>query len=307
MAMLGDEGGAYEMPFFYAIWDSTSDSKFGNSPAMTCMADIERLNVLMKAQREQAGMAVAPPLVTEDRNILGDINLKKRGVTVVRNMDKLRELITGARFDVGDNEIERLVRSVERSFLMDSLQLKESPAMTATEVQARYDLMMRSISHTLGSLQSNFLDKVIERTVNILYRADRLRDMPDVVRDSASEFDILYTGPMSRAQKQDDVMATNNWLQAIIPVMAELQIQTGSYPEVLDVPDFDMIARDLADLSGVPAKYLKDADEIKKDREERDAEQKEMRAAAAAEQEGNSMKAMGEGAQAMTGGMQSVG
>ena len=308
MSMIGDEGGFYEMPFFYALWDSTSGSKFGNSPAMTCMADIERLNVIVKAEREQAGMAVAPPILTEDRNVIGDINLKKRGVTVVRRIDKIREFITGARFDVSDNTIQGLRASIERAFLMDSLQLKDSPAMTATEVQARYDLMMRSISHTLGSLQSNFLDKVISRTVNIEYRADRLADIPDVMSESEGDIDISYTGPMARAQKSDDVMSTRQWIQGDLPAIAEMQTNAGMPVTILDLPDFDKIGRDIGDLAGVPAKYMNSEEEIKAIRDAREEKEKAMEEMMKMQQAGETMKSIGEGGAAMEQqGMQAVG
>jgi len=296
---IGDEGGFYEMPFFYAIWDSTTGSKLGNSPAMTCMADIERLNVLVKAEREQAGMALAPPILTEDRNVIGDINLKKRGVTVARNIDKVRELITGARFDVGDNTIRDLRMSIERAFLMDSLQLKESPAMTATEVQARYDLMMRSISHTLGSLQSNFLDKVIQRTINILHRADKLMPTPDSLRESDGDIDISYTGPMARAQKNDDVMSTRQWIQGDIPAIATVMVESGLPATIMDIPDWDAIGRDLGDLAGVPAKYMLSQDDVDKLRAQRAAKQEEAEKMMKLQQAGAAMKSVGDGSKSI--------
>lgn len=296
---IGEEGGYYEMPFFYAVWDSTSDSKYGNSPAMTAMADIETVNIEVEAKRESVAMAVAPPFVTEDRNIIGDLQLKKRGLTTVRNMDKLRELVTGARIDFSIEDIRDLRMLIERAFLMDSLQLKESPAMTATEVQARYDLMMRNISHTLGSLQSNFLDKVITRSVNILYRADELDDIPDSVKNSNSEFDIVYTGPMPRAQRNDDITATMNWVQGVLPALAGMQKEAGEPLTVLDNANLDEIARDLAAMSGVPTKYVNsenDRDELRATRQQAMAQQRKLQEA---EQAGKAMQSMGAGSQAV--------
>jgi len=296
--VIGDEKGYYEMPAFYAIWDSTSSSKFGNSPAMTCLSDVKNVNEFIRLQREQAGMAVLPPILTTSRNVVGDINFKSRGLTVVQNMDKIREWVTSARFDIGDNTLGDFRASIERAFLVDSLQLKESPAMTATEVQARYDLMMRNISHTLGSLQTNFLDKAVVRTMNILYRAGRLSKMPDIVKQSQDEMDINYTGPMPRAQKRDDVLSTRQWLQDTA-VIAQIQIGAGLTPEVLDNVDFDTLERDLAKDAGVPARYTFSKEKVKEIRDKRGQAQAKAQRMAELEQAGQALQSAGAGAKAI--------
>jgi len=143
-------------------------------------------------------------------------------------------------------------------------------------------------------LQTNFLDKAVTRTLNILYRSGRLKDMPDIVREMMDEFDITYTGPMPRAQKRDDVLATRGWLQ---DTSALMQIQMGAErePDVLDIPDFDKIERDLGMQAGVPAKYMKSQDEVTETRKVRAQQQAEQMKMAQMQQAGDAMKAVGEG------------
>ena len=297
-SMIGDEGGYYEMPAFHAIWDSVSASKFGVSPAMDCLADVKNVNVFLRDMREQSAMATCPPQITNDRNVYGDLNMKARGLTTVKDITKIRELVTQARFDVGAQTMMDFRASIERAFLMDSLQLKDSPAMTATEVQARYDLMMRNISHTLGSLQTNFLDPAVTRSMNILYRAGRLPKMPDIVRESMDEFDITYTGPMPRAQKRDDVMSTRAWLQDTAG-LAEVLINAQMEPTVLDIPDFDKIERDLGLQAGVPAKYMKGEEEVMQERQIRQQAREKAQKMAELEQAGNAMTSVAQGTDAV--------
>lgn len=305
-AMLGDEGGYYEMPAFYALWDTTSNSKHGNSPAMTCLADVINANEFLKIQRESEAMACAPPILTTDRNLLGDLQLKARGLSVVRDINNIREFVTGARFEVSEHTMDGFRASIERAFLMDSLQLKESPAMTATEVQARYDLMMKNISHTLGSLQSNFLDKTVVRTVNLLFRAGRLKPMPDIVKQSQDEFDITYTGPMPRAQKREDVMSTRAWLQDTAALIA-IQKDAGLYPNVMDIPDFDKIERDLGAQAGVPAKYMRSQSDVEKDRKARAEAEAKAQKIADMQGQGDAMQSVGAGAEALKNNPEAAG
>jgi septal ring factor EnvC (AmiA/AmiB activator) len=96
------------------------------------------------------------------------------------------------------------------------------------------------------------------------------------------EFEVKYIGPLARAQKVDSVRAIQEW-SAFMAQMAELN------PEILDVMDFDQIAKELAKLSNVPQELMKKANEVKKLRAKRqeqqqammEAEQNQMNAAAA--------------------------
>jgi hypothetical protein len=164
--------------------------------------------------------------------------------------------------------------------------------MTATEVQTRYELMQRLLGPTLGRLQSDYLDPLVQRTFNILYRAGQLGEPPAVVFDSDGELDIIYTGPLVRAQRADIAQGVTRW----VATLAELGEVT---PDVLDVPNWDAIAKELASLEGVPAKLMNSDIVIKKQRRARQEAQAQQQQALQAQEEGAGMEAMGKGATAM--------
>jgi len=289
---LGDEGGYYEMPAFIPRWRKTSKSMWGHGPAMIALPDILTINSLVELILKATEKVVDPPTKVTERGLLSDLDLEPAGLTVVRTMDSMEPYESGARFDVSQLQREQLKQSIRSIFFVDQLELKESPAMTATEVQTRYELMQRLLGPTLGRLQSDYLDPLVQRTFNILYRAGQFGEPPSVVFESSGELDIIYTGPLVRAQRADIAQGVTRWVASL----AELGEVT---PDVLDVPNWDAIAKELASLEGVPAKLMNSDTQIKKSRRQRQEAQAAQNQALQAQEEGAGMEAMGKGAQAL--------
>jgi len=285
-------GGYYEMPAFVPRWRKTSESAWGNSPAMIALADVLTLNQVIEMRIKAIEKRIDPPQKVEERALLTDLMLQARGLTVLRDISKLAPIDTGADINAGEIEIADLRQAIRSYFFVDQLELKESPAMTATEVQVRAEMMQRLLGPTLGRLQSDYLDLMIQRTFNIMLRAGQLPPVPEPVSDADAAMDIDYMGPLSRAQKTDRAASTERWLMNL------LQISEAT-PKVLDVPDPDAIARDIATMLSVPAGMLRDEQEVVKIREARDAAIEAQQAAAQAQEEGAAMEAVGKGEQAL--------
>ena len=178
---IGKEGGYYEMPAFIPRWRKTSESIWGHSPANIAMGDILTANQIVEMLLKSAEKLIDPPQKVQERALIGDLDLKSRGLTVMRDIAQIAPLMTGAEPHVGDIRLEDLRQSIRSYFFVDELALKESPAMTATEVQVRYEIMQRLLGPTLGRLQADFLDPCVERVFNILWRSGQLPPPPEVV------------------------------------------------------------------------------------------------------------------------------
>ena len=143
----------------------------GNSPAMIALPDIMTLNQLVELIIRSSEKVVDPATLVTERGLISDLDLTPGGMTVVRDIEgSVKPYESRARFDVSELQREKLKDSVNRAFYVDQLQLKDSPAMTATEVQVRYELMQRLLGPTLGRLMSDFLDPLLSRTFSIMYR-----------------------------------------------------------------------------------------------------------------------------------------
>jgi len=290
---MGEEGGYYEMPAFVARWRKTAGSRWGHSPAAVAMGDILTLNQLKEAVLMAAGKVIDPVILTEEVGMFGDLDMEKGGINVVGDITKIAPFESGSRFDVGAMQIDWLQQAIEKAFYQDQLQMKESPAMTATEVNVRYEMMQRLLGPTLGRLQNDFLDPLIQRTFNIMYRAGALMEIPE--GHDIGEMDIEYTGPLPRAQKKDTAMAIQNWIGGVAQ-LAEI------FPEALDRVDIDAAVKELALLDGVPSKLIKDDKEVEEAREAKEEEMKQAQGMAKAQQGGEAAQAVGKGAQELHDG-----
>ena len=291
-SQLGAEGGYYEQPAFIAKWRKVSGSMWGHSPAMVCLPDVLNINELIEATLEAAGKVIDPASITTQRGLLSDLDLGRGGLTVVRNIGDLVPYETKSRFDVGEMVAENFRQSIRQTFRVDQLQLKESPAMTATEVQVRYEMMQRLLGPTLGRLQNDFLNPLVQRTFNILMRAGRLPEVPQIVAQSAGGMKVEYTGPLPRAQKMDTVRSMQEWLG----VVAEA---SQMFPDMADVVNTDNFSRMSAKLMSIPALIVNDTEKIQEMRDARQEKQAQQEELMQAQAEGEAMQAQGKGAQDM--------
>ena len=291
---LGEEGGYYEMPAYAPRWRKTSESKWGNSPAMNALNDVLTLNELVELILRSAEKVIDPPWVTTMNNIMSDLDMRPAGLNVVRDPSKLMPMNSAARFDVSQLQKGDLVQAIQKAFYMDQLQLKDSPAMTATETMARMELMQRTLGPTLGRLQSDLLDPLISRTLNILFRSGQLKELPESLQKMGGDIDVSYVGSLSRSQKMDGIANVERYL-GLLGGIAQFK------PEVLDLFNQDKAARDLGVDLNIPAAYLNSDEDVQALRQQRAEQQKAQFEAENMKMGGEAMQAVGKGQKELEG------
>jgi hypothetical protein len=188
--------------------------------------------------------------------------------------------------------LKELRDAIREGFHNDELQLKESPQMSATEAQIRYELMNRVLGPTAGRIQ-NFLSQILDRTFKTLLRNKQFGHHPrSRCSQAKAQYKLVYSGALVRAQQSDEVAAIERWL-------GQVGAAAKVFPQVMNVVDILAWARGLADKLGVPPKMLRTDKEV-----QALVEQQQQVAAAQArlalqQQKGAADKAQGEGAQAM--------
>ena len=297
---IGDDGGYYEQPAFVARWRMMSGSEWGFSPAMLALPDILSLNEMVRLILRSAEKVIDPPTLTSERGLLGDLDLEPGGLSVVRDVSQVIPYESKARFDVSEMQKDNLQNSIRQVFHVDQLTLKDSPAMTATEVRVRYELMQRLLGPTLGRLTNDFLDPLIMRTFAIMLRGGALEQPPDEARDNSGILDIEYTGPLAKSQKMAEVEGMERWVSSVV-ALADV------FPEMRDLVDVDDYGRNLADVLGVPSSNVKDPGAVTKLRRQRAQAAAEERKLAMAQAEGQAMEAAGKGVGALKDSMGEAG
>jgi hypothetical protein len=270
-----DEGGYYTNPAMVPRWKKVSGSRWGHSPAMICLSDIRQLNTLVEMTTEARAKEIDPPMKSTERGVLGDLDLTAGGLTIVTEMDQLDRLLKpNVTLFQADIEREHRQISIRSTFYVDKLELKESPVMTATEVLARLEKNQRQFAPTLGRMVADLLDPLINNTYEILGRNGQLPEVPEGLEEV--DMDIEYIGPIPRAMKSEEAQGTALWL-------GEMANYAQVIPDLLDVIDTDALARGLGLARGVPASYMRSAEEVEEIRNQRQQQQAAMQQLEAAE------------------------
>lgn len=278
------ESGYEEFPFMVPRWLKTSGELYGRSPAMTAMPDIKSLNRIRQLVFRALGKSIDPPMMMLDDGVIGNVKLTPAGLNVVRDMQALQAIQHQGRPDFSSLEEKKLQEAIRRIFFTDQLQLQQGgPQMTATEVQIRFELMQRLLGPTFGRLMSELLSPMIRRVMGILWRRQMLPPLPPVLEKVGfANLEIEYEGPLSRAQRSQDILAIERWFQVNAPL---LQMK----PEVMDVLEEDDIARDTGKVVGMRPSWLASTERLQEKRDYRAKQQQAAEAAQAAQVAGDVM------------------
>jgi hypothetical protein len=202
---LGEDDGYYEMPAFHCAWEKTPGSVWGHGPGNIVLPTVKQLNKWCQVEFNAAAKVVDPATLITEFGLLSDLDLKPGGYTMVKDLESMKPYESGARFDVASSKTAEMRAQIRQLFFVDELHLKDSPQMTATEAQIRYELMNRLFGPTLGRFQSNLLSPLLRCALGHLARAGKLPAKPESVKRLDPDFEIRYLGPLARARRTDDV------------------------------------------------------------------------------------------------------
>ena len=249
------EGGYRTMPYAIGRYVTSPKEIYGRSPAMTVLPDIKMLNEMSKTVIRAAHKIVDPPLLLQEDGALQAFDVRPGALNFGGVNENGQQVVvplqTGARVDIGMEMMDQRRKVINDAFLVTLFQiLVEAPQMTATEAMLRAQEKGALLAPTMGRQQSEFLGPMIERELDILAKAGVLPPMPDVLLEAGGLVEVEYSSPLNRAQRAEDGVAILRTLESVTP-LAQID------PSVLDVFDPEAIARELADINGVPMKVLR--------------------------------------------------
>jgi hypothetical protein len=258
------EGGYEEFPYQSPRWSTRSRSVYGDSPAMIALPDTRMLNAMEKTNIMAAQKAASPPILAPSEDALRGIRTAPDAIIYGAVTEDGKALVqpfnSGANVQLAFELSEQKRQSIREAFYWSLLIMVQQPNMTATEFMGRQEEKMRLMGPYLGRTQSEFLDPLIERSFWLHSRARRLPPMPDILLQNP-QIKVEYVSPLARAQKASEaagVMRATEWALSVAPVV----------PSVVDVYDWDEMARIVSDANGAPAKTLKDPRAVAQKREQ---------------------------------------
>jgi|DEB0MinimDraft_6_1074348.scaffolds.fasta_scaffold10762_2 hypothetical protein len=266
-----EENGYIEMPYLVPRWGKVTGDTYGYGPGILCRADVRTLNTAKKLELAAWEKSIDPPIMASATGIIGDLHLEASGLTFVRDMQSLAPLTQSTQWQAVQIKSDELHNNIKSIYLIDQLQMgPQKHNTTATEIEIRYSLMNRVLGPTMGRLQQEFLNPLIERVFGIMYRAGQFEEPPASISDD--KVDIEYQGPLARNQRMEDAQAIER-LFGVAAQWAQLD------PAALDIIDINGAMRLLAERYGVPALAIKGDGEIEQlqaQRAQKQAEQEQL-------------------------------
>jgi hypothetical protein len=279
-----DEGGYTSFPYAISRYMQAVNEIYGRSPAMRILPSVKTLNEQKKTLLKQGHRAVDPRLLTHDDGVIDTFSLKSgHAIAGGVNADgrPLIHTLPVGNISVGKDMMDDERADIKDAFLVTLFQiLVETPNMTATEVVERTREKGILLAPTVGRQQSEYLSPMIEREIDILVEERLLDPMPMAMLEARGDYRIEHDSPMSRAQRAEEAAGVMRTVEVALKVALEAQ-----NPAVLDHFNWDEIMPELADIQGVPAKWMRSKEEIDLVRQSRAKEmetQQQIQAAPAA-------------------------
>jgi hypothetical protein len=256
--MVVGESGYYEFPIVDFRWLPEPGRIYGEGPVMKALADIQSLNLMAKNELVAGQQAIDPPLLIPHAGIMNRPNTNPGAINfggMSANGQKLIEpLFTGQRLDFATAVLESKRQQVKDSLYLNLFQIlaQKTSTMTATEALIKADEKGNLLGPAGTRLQQS-MSGMVERELGILgrkgmYAKGSAYYPPQSVIDK--DIGAHFTGPLSRMRKAKEAEATIQMLNIMSP-LAQVD------PSVVDSIDPDATTRGLADILGVPKKFLR--------------------------------------------------
>lgn len=250
-----DEGGFRTFPFAVPRYETAPGEVYGRSPAMAALPAIKTLNEQKKTLLKAGHMATSPPLLLDDDGALAAFQLRP-GALNYGWMDSVGNpraapLKTDARVDIGVELMNLERETINDAFFVTLFRiLIDAPQITATEAMLRAQEKGQLLGPTMGRIQTELCGPLIARELDILAHAHALPPMPDALAEAGGIVGVEYRSPLDQAQKAGVGAGILQTVEAIAP-LAQLD------PSVMQVFDAVAIARELAEINGVPERLLR--------------------------------------------------
>ena len=260
------ESGFDFFPILAPRWIKRAGETYGRSPAMTGLPDTNLLNEQLRTDLRARQKVVDPPLLVPDDSILGRINASPSSLIYVRTgmskEDFIRPLETKANIAVSNDGMEQTRERILRAFFLDRFKLqKENVEMTRGEAEIRKQEDLQQLSPTVGRLETELLNPLIDLTIEILQNSGRLPQTPPQLNES-DFISIEYVSAIARAQKSDEANSILRAIEVLSPF-------ASANPGILDNFDMDEIARRTQQWFGVPEILYTDRGEMAEARDAR--------------------------------------
>lgn len=253
------ESGFNSMPCMAHRFYKRPQIVYGYSPAMKALPYVRLLNTIadtvLRASMKQADPALALP----DDAFLGAPNFNPRQLNFYQRgklspKDDIFPIGNFGNISIGLAEIQHYQQQVKELMFYDTFQAFSglTKQMTVPEVMERIAEKMTLLGPAVGRYMNDVLQPLIEKVVFILWEANMLPKMPDIMLQDPS-FEVKFVGRLVQTQRQSE---TNNIMNAIAITGQIAQLN----PDVLDKVDADKAVEEIFDITSVSTLLRSDSE-----------------------------------------------
>lgn len=288
-----EETGFDVMPIATGRTEKATDEVYGTSRCMIALADARQLNSMSRQLSEATELAIKPPLninATFPKRLNlspGALNFAEQ-IQLATGRSTVEQLLTIGNIPLTIDHIIRKEEKIREIFFLDKLKIIDNPNATATQVLELRAQSFRIMSSLASSIQSEYLENILNITFDLLFQKSFdpdtfeplpggvLPPLPDILKQP-QKLRIIFNNPISQAQQATQL----NAIDVLVSSVAEMaQID----PNVLDVINFDEVARKKRQVLNVDPDLMHSEEEVQEMREKRAEQAQEEQEAQQAQQ-----------------------
>jgi hypothetical protein len=280
------EGGYRMSPYQTWRWRTNSNEIYGRSPAADAIHDIKMANQIGRTMLKAAQRSVEGPYNVPS-SLRGQVRLGPLGLNYYKDPNQIITPIqANSNYPLGIDQQERTRQIIEQRFYADLWLLlsRADRQMTAREVIEKQGEKAALLGTVIGRLDSECLDPLIDRVLDIEFEAGRLPPIPPaLIMAGGAGLRLEYLGPLAQAQRR--LFKTQGPLQALEAGLPLAQAD----PTVLDYVDLGKAFQIIMQELGMPEDAMRSDQEVARIRVTRVQQQQQLQQMAAMESAGKAM------------------
>lgn len=263
-------------PVMAPRWDVTGSEVYGRCPGMDVLPDVMMLQKIQEDKLSLLDKTVNPPMnAPETMRDTGGGTLISGGINYIDTIQGSQTFApvfepNPQGLVAANEEIVYLQQNIKEGFFNDLFLMLAGTTgreMTATEVAERHEEKMLMVGPVIERLQPELLDRIIDRTYEIMFRKRLLPPPPPELE--GMDLQVEYISLLAQAQKLVGISSLEQFAGFVGNVSAV-------FPESVDMVDIDAVVEEYADMIGVPPKAVRSKEQVKDIRSARAERQMQM-------------------------------
>ncbi len=261
--VLISEAGYHSFPVASSRYDQAPGEVYGRGPAQMVLPALKTLNAEKVTFLTQGHRAGNPVLLTTDDGLI-DPNFRP-GALVKGGMSadgkRLVDILPTGKIETTKEMMDEERGLIDSAFLVDlfKILLGDPKIFTATQIVEMASQRGILIAPTVGRQQSEYLGPHIEREIDVLSQLHMIDPMPPALREAKGSYKVVYTSPLSREMRAQEVAGLSKTLEILMPV-----VNITQDPSMLDRYNWDKITPAISVINAVPESWMASDEEVAK-------------------------------------------